>query len=102
MTTSHHELATCEQFQIKEYEAVAANFVRNILGLNPEECWLSDESDLDDFSLMGMALDTGELSWDKYIIARVYGDYGIELATPRINLVRLFSMIQRSQNKTLN
>ena len=102
MTTSHHELATCEQFQIEEYETIAADFVRNILGLNPEECWLSDESDLNDFSLIGSAFDTGELSWDEYIIAKVHGDYGIELATIRINLVRLFSMIERSQNKTLN
>jgi hypothetical protein len=102
MTTSLHELATCEQFQIEEYEAIAAEFVRKILGLNPEECFLSDESELDDFSLMGTTLDTGDMSWDEYIIARVRDEYGIELATTRINLVRLFTMIERSQNKTLN
>ena len=102
MTTSLHELATCEQFQIEEYEAVAADFVRNIFGLNPAECWLSDESDLNDFSLMGTLLDTGELSWDEYIIARVLKRYGVALSTTRINLVRLFSRIEPAQRRILH
>ena len=102
MTTSHHELATCEQFQIEEFEALAADFVRNILGLNPAECFLSDESDMDDFSLVDSMLDTGDMSWDEYIIAKVHGDYGIELATTGISLVRLFGMIERSRNNTLH
>lgn len=102
MTTSLHELAACEQFQIEEYEAISADFVRNILVLYPEECFLSDESDLDDFSLMGRTLDTGELPWDQFVIARVFERYGVKLTTTRINLVTLFCMIERSQNKTLH
>lgn len=102
MTTSLHELAPCEQFQIEEYEAIAADFLRNILVLNPEECFLSDESDLDDFSLMGRTLDTGELPWEGFIIGRIFERYGVELATTRINVVTLFSLIEQTRHKTLH
>lgn len=102
MTTSLPELAPCEQFQIEEYEAIAADFVRSILVLNPEECFLSDESDLDDFSLMGPTLDTGELPWDGFIIGRIFERYGVELATTRINLVALFALIEQKRHRMLN
>jgi hypothetical protein len=102
MTTSMHQLASCEQFQIEEYKSIANDFVRNILGLNPEECFLSDESDLDDFSLMGSTLDTGEMSWDEFVIAQISDHYGVQLKTSKVNLVSLFSMIEQSQNQTLH
>lgn len=102
MTTSLHELVPCEQIQIEEYETISTDFVRLILGLSPEECFLSDESDLDDFSLMGTSLDIGELSWDEFVISKVRERYGIDLVTTRINLVTLFATIKQTRNKTLH
>lgn len=85
----------CEQFQIEDFQETASNFMRDILSLRPEDCcFLSDESDLDEFSLMGDSLDTGNLSWDDFVINKIHAKYGIELKTTRINLVTLFHQIE--------
>jgi hypothetical protein len=102
MTTTHHEFAICEQFQIEEYEAIAADFVQHILGLTPENCCLTDESDLDDFSLMSSTLDAEELSWDETIIKRIAERYGVELTTTRINFLALFAMIERARIRVIH
>jgi hypothetical protein len=92
----------CEQIQIDDFEKTASAFLRDILGIKPHECFLSDESDLDDFSLMGDSLDTGELSWDKYVIAKIQTQYGITLTTTRVNLVSLFDRIEQSSKVMLH
>jgi hypothetical protein len=102
MATSRLGLTTSEQFQIEEFESIAAVFVRNILGLSPEDCFLSDESDLDDFCVIGSSLETGERSWDEHVIQRIHDEYGVELSTTRMNLVTLFAMIQQAQRKALH
>ena len=86
----------CEQFQMATVGPIAKSFIRDILGLEPDECFLSDESDLDEFSLMGTSLDTGELSWDEYVINKIHTQYGVTLKTTRINLVTLFSQIEQT------
>jgi hypothetical protein len=86
----------CEQIQIDDFEKTAAGFLRDILGVKPHECFLSDDSDLDDFSLMGDSLDTGDLSWDQFVIDKIRAKYGISLKTTRINLVSLFNQIEQS------
>lgn len=85
---------TCEQIQIEDFQETAMKFVRDILGLQPEHCFLSDESDLDEFSLMGDSLDTGNQSWDDFVIDKIQAKYGIALKTTRINLVTLFNQIE--------
>jgi hypothetical protein len=87
---------TCEQFQIDDYQQTALKFMRDILGISPENCFLSDESDLDEFSLMGDELDTGNLSWDDFIINKIHAKYGIALTTTRVNLVTLFNQIEQA------
>lgn len=86
----------CKQYQIDDFAKTAFVFLRDILGLKPHDCFLSDESDLDDFSLMGGSLDTGEVSWDQFIILRIQAKYGIALTTTRVNLVSLFNQIDRA------
>lgn len=85
----------CEQFQIEEFETTASKFMRSVLGLTPFEYSLSDESDLDDFSLMDSSLDTGNLSWDEYVLDKIQDEYGLTLASTRINLVALFCQIEQ-------
>lgn len=86
----------CEQFQIDDFQETASKFVRDILGLRPEECFLSDDSDLDEFSLMGDSLDTGNLTWDDFVINKIHAQYGISLNTTRINMVTLFNQIEQA------
>jgi hypothetical protein len=88
----------CEQFQIATVDTIASAFLRDILGLHAEDCFLSDESDLDDFSLMAGSLDTGERSWDEYVIDKIHAQYGITLKTTRVNLVSLFYQIEQASN----
>lgn len=85
----------CEKFQIEDFETTASKFMRCILGLTPFEFSLSDESDLDDFSLMNSSLDTGKLSWDEFVLEKIQAEYGLTLASTRINLVALFYQIEQ-------
>lgn len=85
----------CDKFQIDDVADTASKFMRGILGLTRFEYALSDESDLDDFSMMS-SLNTGDLSWDQFVIDKIRADYGITLTTTRVNLVWLFNQIEQS------
>jgi hypothetical protein len=87
---------TCERFQIDEFQETASKFMRDILGLQPEYFSLSDESDLDEFSLIGNELDTGNLSWDDFVINKIHAKYGVALTSTRVNLVTLFNQIEQA------
>lgn len=87
----------CEKFQIEDFDSIASKFMRVVFGLTPFEFSLSDESDLDDFSMMS-SLDTGDLSWDQFVLDKIQAEYGITLATTRINLVTLFSQIEQASH----
>lgn len=92
-------LVYCEDAQICEFQDTAIEFLGEVLGLPAEDClFLSDESDLDDFSSMQMPEGVpAATSWDSWVTGRVQAHYGITLTTTRINLVLLFHWIEREK-----
>jgi len=89
----------CDDFLMNDVKDIASQFMRDVLGFLPGEFSLSDDSTLDDFSLMSR-LDTGELTWDEFVLNKVADTYGLTLSSTRINLVTLFTQIEQSTNVT--
>ncbi len=89
------------QEEIKNMEDIASTFFERVLDLNFDECLVTDESRLSDFSGCGLpdSIEADTLNalydaWDEWIIGVVYEAYGLKLNTTSILLVDLFEEIE--------
>jgi hypothetical protein len=90
---------------IEDYDTIARKFVKDMFDLNYDECFISDDSWLSDFSSCGMpdefdstnmTLDEVYTAWDQFIAEKIKAAYGIALdMTKPVVLVELFEQIRQ-------
>lgn len=102
-----YNFTVAEDDVIEQYNHIAQDFFKNILDMNYEDCLVTDESSLSDFSSCGMPYDNkkydnlGELydAWEVFILEKINNHYNIELDNIHILLIHLFDMIKQSEIK---
>jgi hypothetical protein len=91
------------------YERTAREFLREILGLSYDECLITDESNLSDFSACGLPEElsgnAGSLQelyqrWDKWVVPRVCERYGIASFATNIRMTALWARIEAARHST--
>lgn len=100
----HIEFAPADE--IGAYDDTAREFMRDVLGLDYDQCFVSDLSDLSDFASCGLpdsveladeGLDTLYTAWDTWVTAEVDRRYRVQLATTHIRLTELFARIEAAR-----
>ena len=95
---------------VEDYEDIARDFLQKIFKINYDECFISDESSLADFSGCGMPeeYDTEDLTPEQYyalgdvvMVRTINENYGIDV-TRRDRLVDVFERIRKQQATFLN
>lgn len=97
MTTK--EVTFASQDQVELYEATARRFFSEVLDMSSDECLVTDESHLSDFSSCGMpeAVASGAASlqdlyacWETWILGELRLRFGLEYPSTSVPLVVLF------------
>ncbi|MBE0593887.1 MAG: hypothetical protein IH616_15960 [Gemmatimonadales bacterium] len=92
------------QDHIELYEETARRFLREVLDLNANECAISDESHLSDFSSCGLpdgiaetagSLDELYATWDAWVLGELKARYGLEYTTTAMPLLTLFRDLEQ-------
>lgn len=91
-------LVFAEQDDILEHEAIARAFLADVLGLDLDACFISDDSELSDFTHqapddVAPATVASAAAWDAWILREVERRYAVTLTSTRIELTRLFHLI---------
>lgn len=90
------KLVLASQDQIELYEATARELFRDVLDLNYDECLVTDETCLSDFSSCGLPEDFPEpagglkelyAAWDTWVLAELQRRYGLSYTTTAIPLL---------------
>jgi hypothetical protein len=95
-----------DQDIVKNYDEIADRFMQKIFKLFPEDLWISDESQLSDFSAGCAPEDTPEsLSYqefceigEKEMLRKIDAEYHLTV-DPQARLIDVFEMIAKSQVK---
>jgi uncharacterized protein YcaQ len=91
------------QDHVELYENTARRFFREVLDTSFDDCLITDESWLSDFSSCGMpdeladtTLSLKELyaAWDVWVLNELRTRYGLEYTTTAIPLLRVFGDIE--------
>lgn len=101
------------QDRIELYEETARQFLREVLGLDADECLITDESYLSDFSSCGMPDEVADhteslkelyAAWDTWVLGELRTRYGLEYATTAVPLLTLFRDLEHvwAQGRRLN
>ena len=94
------------QVRIDLFASTAQEFFRDVLDLDYDECLVTDESRLSDFSSCGLpepvADRTTSLSelyaaWDAWVVPSVCSRYGLVEVSPTVLLVDLFQQIEQQR-----
>lgn len=100
-----------EQHQILDTADLAKEFFASVLALDYEQCFVSDESCLSDFSSCGLPESIGKdaislealySEWDRWIIAEIERRYQVKIETTTLTLVDLFNRIAIAGNPTIH
>lgn len=92
------------QDHIDLYEETARWFFREVLDMSSDECLITDESYLSDFSSCGMpdelADKTSSLkelyaAWDAWVLSELKSQYGLEYASTAMPLLGLFRDLEQ-------
>lgn len=85
--------------EIECYSELSEEFLQDILDLDLDECFISDESQLADFSGCGTPDDSDVDDWDTYILDKIDNHYGV-----RVNvgdyLITIFDQIVKAKAAT--
>lgn len=99
------QLLIAEHDVIETLTHVAEPFFNEILGMELDDCLVTDDSTLSDFSFCGMPTAPSELEhdtpdlrslyqrWDDHVLSLIQQKYGITLESTVITLVQLFVRI---------
>ena len=88
---------------IDDYEDIARAFLRDVLEIDYNECFISDESSLSDFSTCGlpegsttdeMSYDEVRAVWRKYVVAKMEEQYGFSVVVST-HLIDIFERIRQ-------
>ncbi len=100
-----------EQHQILDAPDLAKEFFANVLALDYDECFVSDESCLSDFSSCGLpeslgndTTSLGELYtvWDQWIIPEIERRYDVRIESTTLTLVDLFNRIAIARTRSIH
>ena len=87
------------QDHIELYEETARRFLREVLDLDADECLLTDESYLSDFSRCGMPDEVADraeglmdlyAAWDIWVLGQLKSRYGLTYEKTAVPLLVLF------------
>ena len=92
------------QDHIELYEEVARRFFREVLDMNSDECLITDESYLSDFSSCGMPDELADKTsclkelygvWDVWVLGELKSRFGLEYASTAMPLLVLFRNLEQ-------
>lgn len=85
-----------EQDLIKEVETTPAcqELFHKVLGMDVNNCWISDQSSLSDFTGCGMSLDL-EGDWDTWVIRRIEEEFKVTLPSTHLTIIQIVNLIQQ-------
>lgn len=95
---------------VEDYDGIARDFLQKIFKINYDECFISDESSLADFSGCGMPeeYDTKDLTMEQYyalgnvvMVRTINENYGVDV-DPHDLLVDVFERIRKQRASLLN
>ena len=106
------KVVLADQDRIESYDGTAREFFRAVLDMDYDECMVTDESRLSDFSSCGLPDGLGDEAkgleelyavWDAWVVPVICERYGLEAAdvSPTILLVELFEKIEQQRLKRL-
>ena len=87
------------QDHIELYEETARRFFREVLDMSSDECLITDESHLSDFSSCGMPDEVADKTdslkdlyaeWDTWVLGELRVRYGLEYTTTAVPLLTVF------------
>lgn len=100
------KITVAEDDIIDTYDDIAYPFFSDILDMNYDECLVTDETMLSDFSSCGLPVELSEdintlprlyEKWRDYIIEKINNHYNINIDSTHIYLIHLFKQIKQTQ-----
>jgi phage/plasmid-associated DNA primase len=100
------KLVLAPQDHIELYEDTAREFFRDVLDLNYDECLVTDETHLSDFSSCGLPDDVPETegglkglyaAWDKWVLAELKQRYDLDYATTAVPLLTVLHDVEAAK-----
>ena len=88
------------------YEDTARAFFRELLDLSYDDCLVTDETHLSDFSSCGLPEDFAEppsglkalyAAWDKWILAEIKQRYNLDYATTAVPLLTVLHDVEAAK-----
>jgi hypothetical protein len=106
-------VVVADQERIDAYADTAREFFRNVLDIEFDECLVTDESRLSDFSSCGLPDQLGDeaqglkelyAAWDEWVTPVICERYGLAVTevSPTLLLVELFEKIEQQQTRQLH
>ncbi len=106
------KIVLADQARIESYEDTAREFFRSVLDMDYDECVVTDESRLSDFSSCGLPDGLGDDAkglkelyavWDVWVVPVICERYGLATneVSPTTLLFDLFEKIERQRNRWL-
>jgi hypothetical protein len=106
------KVVLADQDRIESYDGTAREFFRAVLDMDYDECMVTDESRLSDFSSCGLPDGLGDEAkglkelyavWDAWVVPVICERYGLEAADVSLTilLVELFEKIEKQRLKRL-
>lgn len=87
--------------KIGDYEDIAIDFFRKILGLNYHECFVSDMSSLADFDPAGQDISSDDFK--SKVVQAVYDAYGVEISEAYDGyLINVFEKIRNARKGAID
>ena len=100
---SEKKVEFAPQDRIELYEDTAREFFRDVLDMSYDECLVTDETHLSDFSSCGLPEDfpepTGGLkelyaAWDKWVLAELKKRYDLDYTTTAVPLLTVLHDVE--------
>lgn len=99
------------QDRIEQYEQIARRFFSDVLNCNLDECLITDDSYLNDFSGCGIDNEPNDAwsnlkefneAWDAWILNKLKMKYGLEYLTTAMPLLTLFRDLEEVLSRKLH
>lgn len=111
MATATSFLEICEQDQIDQAAPMGREFFSRVLGIDWDQCLVTDESALSDFSFSGMPAERipaqGTLAqhyavWDAWVLAKIQEEFGATIPRTGLRLLAVFELIEQHRRQALH
>ena len=97
------KITVASQDHIELYESTARRFFREVLDYDFDDCLITDESTLSDFSSCGLPEELADTApslkalyaiWDEWVLNELRTRYALEYTTTAVPLLRVFCDIE--------